>query len=390
MPFQNTTSISAIAALLDIPLARELAASFVANKKKSKVDLGFNAFALVSDVYHRENLHSDVLAAILSPQGEHKCGGRFLELFLGFLRTHHGVDSPVQSFGHAVVSRESGRMDLLIHDEMSRCAIIVENKINGAGDMDCQIPRYLDEVRRRGYDCRAIVYLTLNYKGSPDKRGWSEKQRQEVGQLLHPIVVFNDSPGDLCTDWLDPCIKAAESPEVAPVLTQYRQLLLKLGQNVMNQPLMEQYCELLKDQERFAAAESLAAMWKDLPAYRGERLREAFRGNHAPFWKVQLYEPWLVLFEGLDIKGGKRVKIHVDTSSPTETRVSLWDNDDESNALPKRIVKDLGLTSSFSVGTKGWLDRRFRFPAEETALIEDLRTFLDQLRDYVKAGNRAN
>ena len=56
------------------------------NLERSRVpSLGFNAFALMSDIYHRENFHSDILCEILNPNGEHKEGKKFLQAFFDLL-----------------------------------------------------------------------------------------------------------------------------------------------------------------------------------------------------------------------------------------------------------------------------------------------------------------
>jgi hypothetical protein len=54
--------------------------------KNRKVEMGFNLFHLIANVYHQENLHSDIMEAIISPSGNH--GDRLLHLFLDFLRRH--------------------------------------------------------------------------------------------------------------------------------------------------------------------------------------------------------------------------------------------------------------------------------------------------------------
>lgn len=48
-------------------------------------DLGFNPFALMSDMYYRENFHSDIIRAILDPNGPHRENGLFLLSFVNLL-----------------------------------------------------------------------------------------------------------------------------------------------------------------------------------------------------------------------------------------------------------------------------------------------------------------
>lgn len=65
----------------------KLAQKHEANLRKRHVDLRFNLFAIVSELYYRENFHSDILKAILDPTASHYEETSFLNLFLGFIRT---------------------------------------------------------------------------------------------------------------------------------------------------------------------------------------------------------------------------------------------------------------------------------------------------------------
>ena len=68
-----------------LELLERCAKNFRRLANKEDVSLGFNAFALVSNTYHRENFHSDILAAILNPLSEHGEGALFLKQFLTFI-----------------------------------------------------------------------------------------------------------------------------------------------------------------------------------------------------------------------------------------------------------------------------------------------------------------
>jgi hypothetical protein len=361
--------------------------SFHSNMVRREVDVGFNVFALVSDVYHKENLHSDVLAAILDPEGLHKRGDLFLRLFLEYLREHHGLNISAASFQNSQVVRESGRMDLLIFDDVSREAIIIENKINGAGDMERQVARYLKDVEdTRRYRCKGIVYLTLHQKGQPSYRGWSPSEIQRVTPLLVPVAAFDDSPQDLCSGWLARCVKEATATDdgVRHVLQQYHQIILKMGQDAMNQPLMETFLDMLRDPNCQRTVSSIATMWRDLPAYRSLRLFERFRGRHSPFFEISLYRPTLLMFEGIPLEKGARIKIHIDTSSDKQSLMVFWDNEDDSAALPRAILSDLGMMDHFSEHNVSSFAHAYAFPAGEDALGDDLERFLQQLREYVE------
>ena len=52
---------------------------------RQDTSIGFNAFALVSDTYYRENFHSDVIKAILDPHSGHGEGTLYLKKFIEFV-----------------------------------------------------------------------------------------------------------------------------------------------------------------------------------------------------------------------------------------------------------------------------------------------------------------
>src|SRR5947208_528493 len=65
----------------------ELARMYEACLERRNVDIGFNLFAIISDFYYRENLHSDILRALLDPQGKHQEQEKYFHLFLEYLRS---------------------------------------------------------------------------------------------------------------------------------------------------------------------------------------------------------------------------------------------------------------------------------------------------------------
>ncbi len=116
-----------------------------AQLKRNEYELGFNIFALISETYHKENFHSDIISALLNPIGKHNEGDLFLNLFLQFLQTKFTkqVDAISNNYGaNPYVDKEfpiegQRRIDILIASDTN--AIIIENKINDAIDMENQI-----------------------------------------------------------------------------------------------------------------------------------------------------------------------------------------------------------------------------------------------------------
>ena len=154
---------------------------------RTNTEIGFNAFALVSDMYYRENFHSDIIAAILDPHSGHRQGILFLRRFVDFLADeaaangHDKVSKDLRNLAideSVEVVREEGRIDIKIKGD--EWAIIIENKINGARDMDRQIPRYIEECRGNGEKIVAVVYLTAAKKGFPSENGWEKDDREKL------------------------------------------------------------------------------------------------------------------------------------------------------------------------------------------------------------------
>lgn len=233
---------------------------------RSDTSLGFNAFALVSDTYYRENFHSDIIRAILDPHSGHEEGALFLKKFIDF------ISAEARSAGKseladtlrklavddsAEVTREEGRVDVKI--KAPGWTIIVENKINGAGDMERQIPRYIAKCRAQGENVVAVVYLTARKKGSPSTDGWEPGDLETVRPLLIPVIGFSEtrSERNLAEDWIGPCALAARGFHAKAILEQYAELLRHQSGETMNQDEIKsmlfsmaangiQYSELLR------------------------------------------------------------------------------------------------------------------------------------------------
>src|SRR4051812_26219453 len=90
----NASASRRVSELLSNDPLVALAQTYEENLKKRHVDLGFNVFALVSDLYYRENFHSDVLRAVLDPAGKHQAKEKYLHLFLNFIKAYGAAVVP--------------------------------------------------------------------------------------------------------------------------------------------------------------------------------------------------------------------------------------------------------------------------------------------------------
>lgn len=131
----------------------------------------FNIFEALGAV-RQELRHSDFLAFLLNPSEKHGLGDAFLKRFL--MRILSDADEPpvtpitinVTDLSEATVEREAQNIDILIHDEDSGLVCVIENKIF-TGEHSDQLGRYLQAVRRRFPNARAIIPVFLTPDGSP-------------------------------------------------------------------------------------------------------------------------------------------------------------------------------------------------------------------------------
>lgn len=115
--------------------------------KKTSHETPFNIILASSELYYRENYHSDIIAAIIKR-------GDFYRMFIRWLNLlHKCVEIDYNNYADIKVEREEGRIDILIKSDASKHCIIVENKINNASDMDRQLPRYIETQKK--------IYLLL-------------------------------------------------------------------------------------------------------------------------------------------------------------------------------------------------------------------------------------
>ncbi len=268
---------------------------------KSKEDIEndvFNVFYLVSDLYYRENFHSDIISFFLDTQEKHGAGSAFLDVFIQMLNKK-GMSINSNYYRNAIAIREKeDRIDILIKSESAKRAIIIENKINNAGDMWRQIPRYYDCVAPN-YTVDAIVYLPLDIRKEPNKGDWSNEDKERVNPLLVVIPAYDKSGKiNLVNDWLHPSILLSDNLDVVSTLRQYSNLITKLNHNIMDTIVLEKFYNELLQADNLKTAQSIRNMLNELPGYLAARIQMKFSGNCFPFSKIWIYKSQDAVFEG--------------------------------------------------------------------------------------------
>ena len=378
----NQRIITGANTMLTRPDLRALGKKYEAARLKRDVDMSFNLFAIVSDLYYRENFHSDVLRAMLDPKSNHEDGPKFLRLFLDFLGGHGAAITP-DHYQETSVVREKGRIDILITDAVSKKAIVIENKINGAVDRPKQLPRYVSFAKERGFEVDAIAYLRLDRRQHPDKTDWTASERKEIEPKLLCLSAYDESDDDLLKGWLIPCENTARDPNAKTIFKQYGELITKLGRKTMNKPIMRQFYALMREENAFQNAQCLRAMLDELVLFRVENIIESFKADLAPFESIANYKNSNAYFTGCYWDGGHLgIDVIVEVE---EYRFQFWDRDDDEgkNGRARRALKEMGILADYTADG-GQFVKTFTFPNQEDALLEHIKKFKTMLGRFVE------
>ena len=225
--------------------------------------IGFNLFCLISPIYHRENLHSDMIAEFLNVESLHEQGGKLVNVFLDLL-IEGGAKLDKNNYFSPLVERERGRIDILLFDDTSKHCVIIENKIANAIDMNRQIPKYMDYMQEEGFTIDAVVYLTLNENKSPDKSTWSETDCERVAPVLQIIPAYSlTNRCNLVDGWLKPSMDLCDNDDCKLVLKQYIELIKYLKSDYMDRQLIEKFVANLSDNDNLNTLRSILDMTDD-------------------------------------------------------------------------------------------------------------------------------
>lgn len=211
----------------------------------------FNIFSLVSEQYHRENLHSDILAEFLNPKGGHGQGAIFLNEFIKVINDKAEIQKDIhwrkkqlinlkqQNFKDAKVVREQGRIDILITGVNE--AIIFENKINNAGDTIRQLPDYFNLIANRVKDGKeefeniVIVYMPYIPNKLPEEKGWEDGDKEKIYSRLIMFNAFDANNGDLLEGLIHRWLQLDTiSTRNKFILEEYSELLKMIGGQAMS------------------------------------------------------------------------------------------------------------------------------------------------------------
>lgn len=171
----------------------------------------FNIFSVLRKEKDEVYLHSRFLYELLNYS---KPGSQNRENLKDFLQ-HVGIEG-FELCG-AEVDRERGYIDILITNDTSRQAVMIENKIE-ASDRSDQLQRYYDKLEKQGYSKIHPLYLKLDgRKPSPFSIGGLDPKK--IITISYKCLI----------PWLERCREREENKStLRDAIAQYIQLVRKL------------------------------------------------------------------------------------------------------------------------------------------------------------------
>lgn len=307
---QINQHIDIVSSLLD--KCSSISKDYIKSKEDDQKEM-FNVFHIISNLYYRENFHSDIISFFLNPKEKHGGGSVYLNTFIEMLnKMDKNIDS--NDYQDADVTREEGKVDILIKSDISKKAIIIENKINNAGDMKRQIPRYYDYVTQNSYIVDAIVYLPLDINKTPNSDDWTQEDKDNVNPLLVIIPAYDKSGSiNLVKDWLQPSILLSNELDVVSTLRQYSILVKKLNNNIMDTIVLKKFYEELLQKDNLQTAQSIRNMMNELPAFLADRVYEKYiyNNSYTPFSSVFRYSNNCCVLEKAPINDNLTISVDI-------------------------------------------------------------------------------
>ena len=196
-----------------------MAAKAEADRQRAMGKHDYNIFTLFHDFSDEVNLHSNFIASLLDPNGDHYKGDLFLKLFLETC----GIDDLSIDTSRATVFKEFKHIDIYISD--SKKHIILENKVY-AKDQPTQIARYIDTIQKEGAKDEDICVLYLHPDGKlPDNQSFGDYHAKLLGE--NPSIKFKViSYGKEILEWIDKCKNEVSNiTDLNVFLSQYKDVI---------------------------------------------------------------------------------------------------------------------------------------------------------------------
>jgi len=207
-----------------------MTAKVEADRQKAMGRHDYNIFTLFHGFSDEVNLHSNFIASLLDPNGDHYKGDLFLKLFLETC----GIDDFGIDTSRATVFKEFKHIDIYISDGKKH--IILENKVY-AKDQPTQIARYIKTIKGEGtkesepVKDEDIYVLYLHPDGELPKENslGGYKINKDNTKLVKGSSIINFkviSYGKEILEWIDRCKNEVSNiTDLNVFLSQYKDVI---------------------------------------------------------------------------------------------------------------------------------------------------------------------
>jgi hypothetical protein len=366
----------------------------IVDRWKQHKRIKLNIFRLVSDIYRRENFHSDIIRELLDPHTHIESIHLLIQLLNGFLPPGLALD-PAR-YADACVEREPLRTDILVQSPKNKCCIIIENKIHDAGDRDGQLSRYFTAAQAKKLKPEAVVYLSKDGR-PPTDRTFQKSTRAEVEKVLVPLGAFGNDNRNLVTGWLEPLLLSSTDDDLNDLrhlIKQYIDLLTEIGEDMMNAEVKTKFIDLLKNEEYRRQAGLIADLYnkrllfvfeKVADMYNDQRAKKKYGNISAKVYpdkrgpavwiKVETQNKGIVHIVLFDLGEGK-------------IQLSMWGGDEAGKATVERLGE--GITRVLPRDHHGTPNALCTWPAEEAQLMFKIERLLELLSGEVGASTTSH
>ena len=202
-----------------------MAAKAEADRQRAMGKHDYNIFTLFYKFSDEVNLHSNFIASLLDPNGDHYKGDLFLKIFLETC----GIDDFGIDTSRVTVFKEFKHIDIYISDDKKH--IILENKVY-AKDQAAQIARYIDTIKMEGAKDEDIYVLYLHpdgelpkeyslgdYKTNQDE---TKLVKKDGSSINFKVITYEDQ----ILSWIDRCKNEVSNlADLNVFLSQYKDVI---------------------------------------------------------------------------------------------------------------------------------------------------------------------
>ena len=240
-----------------------MAAKAQADRQRAMGKHDYNIFTLFHGFSDEVNLHSNFIASLLDPNGDHYKSDLFLKLFLETC----GIDDFSIDTSRVTVFKEFKHIDIYISDGKKH--IILENKVY-AKDQPTQIARYIKAIQKEGVKesdsvkDEDICVLYLHPDGKlPDDQSFGDYHAKLLGE--NPSIKFKViSYGKEILSWIDKCKNEVSNiTDLNVFLSQYKDVIEMIYNRYKRIDEMEKakLVEIFK--ENYTAASDIANNYQE-------------------------------------------------------------------------------------------------------------------------------